>query len=355
VRSRRREEVEVQATWCSNRWAATAGAILALASGRGVAAEDAPPDARTVVVAADGGGDYRTVQEAVDAVPAGNAGRVLIRIRPGIYKGRIVVPPGKPFISFVGEEAGRTILTYDWNAHHVGPDGKEVGSGGSTSTMINGHDFVAEGVTFENAAGDTGQALAIFADADRLVFRKCRFLGWQDTIYAGGGRQYYDRCDIQGRVDFIFGGATAVFDHCTIHSKNGGFVTAASTAQGQPFGYVFLDCTLTGEGDPAALGRPWQPYAAVAYVRCRMGAHIVPEGWNNWGNPGNEKTARYSEYKCTGPGADRSRRVPWSRELPDEEAAGYTIRDILGGAEGWDPKSTVTAQRPTDRAPPASP
>src|SRR3954468_8940436 len=217
-------------------------------------------EVRTLEVAADGSGEYATVQAAVDAVPEGNRGRVVIHIKPGTYKERIVVPGSKPFVTFKGDDARTTILTHDWNARRIGPNGRAVGTGGSFSTKVNGHDFVAEGITFENSAGDTGQALAIFADADRLVFRDCRFLGWQDTVYANGGRQYYDRCDIEGRVDFLFGNATAVFDHCTIRSKDGGYVTAASTPKEKPFGYVFLDCTLTGEGKRAYLGRPWRPF-----------------------------------------------------------------------------------------------
>jgi pectinesterase len=291
---------------------------------------------KTITVAPDGSGDAKTVQAAIDSVPEKNKERIVIHIKPGTYKERIEVPKTKPLITFLGDDAKTTILTHDWNAKHIGPDGKEVGTGGSYSTKINGKDFIAENITFENTAGDTGQALAIFADADRLIFRHCRFLGWQDTIYANGGRQFYDQCYIEGRVDFIFGNATAVFKDCTIHSKNGGHVTAASTAQEKPFGYVFLDCKLTGEGAQADLGRPWRPYAAVAFIRCEIGPHIKPEGWNNWKKEENEKTARYSEYKCTGPGADRSKRVKWSKELPDDEAAKYTAENILKGEDKWD-------------------
>jgi len=291
-------------------------------------------------VAADGSGDFKTVQAAVDAVHDGNSGRIVIHIKPGTYKEKILVPRGKPFVTFQGDDAKTTILTDDWNAGHIGADGKPVGTAGSYSTKVSGHDFIAEDITFENTAGDTGQALAMFADADRLVFRNCRFLGWQDTIYANGGRQYYDRCYIEGRVDFLFGNAAAVFDRCTIHSKNGGYVTAASTPQEKPFGYVFLDCKLTGDGSRAFLGRPWRPYGAVAFLRCQIGDHIQPAGWNNWGKTENEKTARYGEYRCTGPGADRSQRVGWSRELTDEEARKYTVRNVLGGPDGWDPTTS---------------
>src|SRR5205085_5973970 len=147
------------------------------------------------------------------------------------------------------------------------------------------------------------------------------------------GTQYFRDCHIEGRVDFIFGKSTAVFERCTIHSKNGGFVTAAATPKERPFGFVFLDCKLTGEGEAKTfLGRPWRDDAAVAYVRCELGAHIRPEGWDNWRNPAREKTARFSEYHCTGPGADRSHRVTWSSVLTDDQAAACTVKNVFASA-----------------------
>jgi pectinesterase len=201
-------------------------------------------------------------------------------------------------------------------------------------------DFRAEDVTFENSAGEVGQAVALRTTGDRAVFRRCRFLGWQDTLYTHDRRCYFEGCYIEGRVDFIFGRSTAVFNRCEIHSKNGGFVTAAATPQEAPYGYVFLDCRLTGEGEEKAyLGRPWRPYAAVAYLRCEMGAHIRPEGWNNWGKAENEKTARFAEYQSTGPGAAPRRRVAWSHQLTADEANKYTVQSVLGGSDGWDPSA----------------
>jgi pectinesterase len=308
-------------------------AWVATVAGRAMA------DARSIRVAADGSGDHRTVQAAVDAIPAGGREPVVILIKPGVYKERIRVGRDKGPITFRGEarRAKETVLTFNYSAKSV-ENGKEVGTSGSYSTLIEAPDFVAENVTFENSAGDVGQAVALRTTADRAAFRNCRFLGWQDTLYTHDGRCYFEDCYIEGRVDFIFGRSTAVFNRCEIHSKNGGFVTAAATPQESKFGYVFLDCKLTGEGAAKAyLGRPWRPYAAVAYLRCEIGPHVRPEGWDNWRNPANEKTARYAEYKCTGPGAATVKRVPWSRQLTDEEAGKYTIRNVLGGADGWDP------------------
>ena len=212
----------------------------------------------------------------------------------------------------------------------IPPPTQPVGTSGSYSTLVEADDFIAENVTFENTAGEVGQAVALRTTGRRQAFYNCRMLGWQDTLYVHEGSAYFRECYVEGRVDFIFGRATAVFERCHIHSKNGGYVTAAATAKDDPFGFVFLDCKLTGDGAPAYLGRPWRDHAAVAFVRCELGEHVRPEGWDNWRNPAREKTARYAEYKCTGPGADRSKRVPWSRELSDAEAAKYTVANILG-------------------------
>jgi pectinesterase len=310
---------------------------------------------KTVTVAADGSGDYQNVQSAIDAIPTVNTEPVVLRIKPGTYKGKITVSRGKSFLKFIGEDVKTTILTNDWNTHHLGPTGREVGTLGSASARIDATDFTAENLTFENTAGDSGQAIAVAATADRQIFRNCRMIGWQDTLYANGGRQYYDRCQIEGRVDFIFGNATAVFDHCRVHSKNGGHVTAASTARETVWGYVFLDCVLTGDAvpwrDPAAtqpagratpaadLGRPWRPFASVTFVRCELGDHIKAQGWSQWRpGDGTDQTARYAEYACTGPGSDRAGRVPWARELTPDQARELTAETILGGRDAWNPK-----------------
>ena len=294
-----------------------------------------------LTVSPDGSGDFKTVQAAIDAAPTNSSDRVVILIKYGTYKERVHVPKDKPRITLRGYDAARTILTYDLAAPKIVPPATQpIGTSNSYSTWIEGDDFIGEYITFENAAGEVGQAVALRTTGQRQAFYHCRMLGWQDTLYAHTGRAYFAHCYIEGRVDFIFGRATAVFDKCLIHSKNGGFVTAAATDANQPFGYVFLDCKLTGDGEKAFLGRPWRDNAAVAFVRCDIGDHIRPEGWNNWQNPAREKTARFVEYHNTGPGANRGKRVEWSRELSDAEAAKYTDANVLGGTDQWDPTRT---------------
>lgn len=299
-------------------------------------------DENVITVAADGSGDHATVQAAVDAAPKKSEQRVVIRIKPGTYKERVRVGKDKVRLTFRGEDANTTVLTFDLYASKVLPPATQgVGTSGSYSTLIEGDDFTAENITFENSAGEVGQAVALRTTGQRQAFFNCRMLGWQDTLYLHEGRAYFKDCYIEGRVDFIFGRAVAVFENCHVHSKNGGYVTAAATEAGEPYGYLFLNCKLTGTGQKAYLGRPWRDHAAVAFVRCELGDHVRPEGWDNWKKPEREKTARYVEHKCSGPGADRSQRVAWSRELSDEEAAKYTVANVLSGTDGWKPSRTA--------------
>ncbi|MEZ0541165.1 pectinesterase family protein [Fibrella arboris] len=304
-----------------------------------------------VTVARDGSGDYTTVQAALSAVPVNNSQRILILIKKGTYKEKLKLDSTQHLVTLIGEDKATTILTYDDFSGKSMPDGTKLRTSTSGSFYIFGNDFRAENLTFENTAGRVGQAVAAFVTADRAVFINCRFLGNQDTLYTGMpgqyGRQYYKDCYIEGTVDFIFGSATAVFDRCTIFSKQGSYITAASTPEGKPFGYVFLNCTLTSDMPTAStyLGRPWRDFAKTAFINCRMGSHIRPEGWHNWDKPNAEKTTLYAEYQSSGPGAAADQRVAWSKQLSAEEAKGYNPTHILAGNDGWKPSLTVTRVR----------
>lgn len=301
-----------------------------------------------LVVAADGSAKYRTVQEAVMAVPAGTAeSPVVIRIRPGTYKELVYVQREKRFFRLVGEDAAKTIITYDLNANLKGLDGKPIGTFRTPSVQIDADDFTAENVTFENSAGPVGQALAVRVDGDRVVFRNCRFLGWQDTILLNRGRQYFENCYIAGHVDFIFGAATAFFERCHLHALKDGYLTAASTPDNAAFGFVFRRGKVTAE-TPAVktyLGRPWRAYSAVTFVETEMSAAVRPEGWHNWNFPDREKTVRYAEYASTGPGANAAARVAWSRRLTKAEVKNITPEKVLAGSDGWNPLTGRTRTR----------
>jgi pectinesterase len=293
-------------------------------------------------VSVNGSNQFKSVQEAINAVPqtASPTNPCIIHIKAGTYKELIYTQREKRFVRLVGEDAEKTVLTYNLNATMPGADGRPMSTFRTPSTVIDADDFTAENLTFENSAGPVGQALALRVDGDRAVFRNCRFLGWQDTIFLNRGRQYFEGCYIAGHVDFIFGGATAFFEKCHIHCLTNGYVTAASTPPEQPFGFVFSNCRITGES-PAVqtyLGRPWRAYSSVIYLNTEMAGVIQPVGWNNWRDPAREKTARYAEFNSTGPGADPKARAPWARQLTAEEAKAITIERVLGGTDSWNPR-----------------
>ena len=289
-----------------------------------------------IVVAADGSGDVRSVQAAVDKVPENNRTRIIIRIKPGIYTEQVRVPANKPFISFIGEAADKTKITFSLS-------NKEAGSTSAAyAVYIGGHDFQAENITFENSFGIGSQAVAILVEADRTVFRNCRFLGWQDTLYAKNGRQYYRNCYIEGHVDYIFGQASAVFENCTIHSKGDGYIAAPMRfAADERSGFVFLNSTLTSENTSKGiyLGRPWRDYGRTVFINTKMDAAIRPEGWHHW-EPHREKTAYFAEYGSTGKGSNPDARVAWARKLVDADVKQFSVEYFLSGRDGWDPFKT---------------
>jgi pectinesterase len=309
------------------------------------------PSPINITVAQDGSGQFKSVQDAIMSVPAGSAENpVVIRIKPGTYKELIYVQHEKRFFRFIGEDAATTILTFDLNANIKGANGQPIGTFRTPSTVIDADDFFADNITFENSAGPVGQALAIRVDGDRAVFRRCRFLGWQDTVFLNRGRQYFADCYIEGHVDFIFGAATAYFEHCHIHCLRSGYITAASTYDYDPFGFVFSHCQITGASAEVKtyLGRPWRDFSNVIYLNTEMSDVVRPEGWQNWNLPAREKTARYAEFNSTGPGANIKARVPWSRQLTKSQAKEITVKKMLSGSDGWDPlivKSAAASKR----------
>ena len=238
----------------------------------------------------------------------------------------------------MGEDAATTVISFNLHANMVGPDGRPIGTFRTPTVTVDADDFEAERLTFENAAGPVGQALALRLDSDRAIFRECRFLGWQDTLFLNRGRVYFDRCYIAGHVDFIFGAAAAYFEDCQIHVLRDGYITAASTQTDQPYGFVFRRARITGEaGVKTYLGRPWRDFSATVFLDSEMSAVVRPEGWQNWNLPAREKTARYGEFGSRGDGAVPAARVPWARHVSAAEARALTPQAVLGGADGWNP------------------
>jgi pectinesterase len=289
------------------------------------------------VVAPDGTGDFKTVQEAIHAVPDMRKNRTIIYIRNGVYKEKLILSASKTNVTFIGESMGKTILTYDDFAQKRNRFGEEMGTSGSASFYVFAEGFAAENITFQNSAGPVGQAVAVRVDGDRIMFRNCRFLGFQDTLYPHGekSRQYYKNCYVEGTVDFIFGWSTAVFDSCTIYCKAAGYVTAPSTLPEAKYGFVFLNCIITGSAPENTfyLGRPWRPNGKSVFINCLLDKQIKAEGWHNWDKPDAENTCFFAEYNNYGPGSKAKDRVKWAHQLTGEQMKEYTIAAIFGD---WD-------------------
>ncbi len=326
------------------------------------------------IVAKDGSGDFTSLQAAVDAVPESFSAPVIILLRMDEYHEKVVVH--KNNLRIIGEARDRTVLTWNGCAKDPGPDGQEKGTFLSSTLMITGHNVEVENMTIRNDAGDgreVGQAVAVYAAGDRGVWRNCRLIAHQDTLFCGPlripnvteeignrrgtaeavsrvedghptrSRQYFEDCYIEGDVDFIFGSYRCWFERCTLcMGERGGWYTAANTNQVQPHGMVFHRCRLTGRCSPgqAFLGRPWRAYARTVFLECEMDEHVAPEGFADWDGE-RVVTERYGEWHTTGIRADQRTRRPLQKRLSDEEAAIITLSSVLGGWDGWRPDRRI--------------
>jgi pectinesterase len=263
---------------------------------------------KIIVVSKDGKGNFTTVQQAIDAVENSSSTRTKILIKAGVYKEKITIPETKGPILLEGENSENTIITYDF-ASKKNPEGKDIGTTGSSTIFIYSNDFTARNISFENSSGKVGQAVAVLTSGDRIAFENCRFLGNQDTLYVKGvqdltdktkpSRNYFKNCYIEGTTDYIFGAGTAVFESCTIYSKeSASYVTAASTPEESEYGFVFIQSKIIGDAkeNSVYLGRPWRNFAKTVYIDCEMNSTIKPEGWHNWNKPDAEKTMLKKDF-----------------------------------------------------------
>ncbi|PHV70961.1 pectin methylesterase [Sporanaerobium hydrogeniformans] len=318
-----------------------------------------------MIVAQDGSGDFLSLQAALNSLSKENTTPIHIFIRPGIYKEKIHIEI--PFLTLIGENPETTILTYDDYALKTFPNGTTYGTFNSYSFFVGTHDFTAYNLTIQNTAGPgkkVGQALAVYADGDRIHFKNCRLLANQDTLFLGplppapieagsfrgpreqapriNGRHYYESCFIRGDIDFIFGSATAFFKDCEIFSNNlhqeiNGYITAASTPEAQKYGFIFETCNLTSNCPKASvyLGRPWRHYAKTVFIDCQMGDHIIKEGWHDWDKTDSHSTTFFGEIgtRTSAP----IQRVSWSHSLCASDKSSFSREAVLKGTDNWQP------------------
>ena len=318
--------------------------VLTIAVAQAASKYDNPD---TIVVARDGTGQFRNVDDAIEVCRAFMDYHKVIFVKKGVYKEKLIIPQWLQNIEICGEDRDATIITWDDHANiktAERPNG--IGTFRTYTLKIEGSGITLKNITIENNSARLGQAVALHTEGDRLTFINCRFLGHQDTIYTGNGgcRHYFDHCYIEGTTDFIFGPSTAWFEQCDIYCKANSYITAASTPQDQPFGYIFNRCNVrtAPEVTRLYLGRPWRDYGYTLFMHCQLPAAVVPEGWHRW-EPQREKTARYAEYENSGEGAATLKRVSWSRQLTKKEAREVTIENVFRRESVWLP---VTSSEP---------
>ncbi|XP_030459728.1 putative pectinesterase 10 [Syzygium oleosum] len=295
---------------------------------------DQNQDSVTIVVDQSGQGQFTTVQQAIDSVPAENNIWTRIIVKPGTYKEKVVVPADKPCIVLEGNSASDTMI--EWG------DGGDVNK--SATFTLYADNFKARNIGFKNTynemtqRGDLSsikQAPAFQITTDKVSFYKCAFISVQDTLTDFRGRHYFESCYIEGAVDFIWGGGQSIYQGCEINATtdilNGlaGFITAQGrNSTTDASAYVFSQCSVKGTG-PFYLGRAYRQYSRVVFHESYLSSDVEPEGWDSWDYAGQEGTITYAENQCNGPGADMSKRVEWEKTLSSEELYSFLSTFLL--------------------------
>ena len=307
---------------------------------------------------------FFSITEAIQSIPLNSTEEITLHLAPGIYNEKLVIQV--PFLHIIGDSADNTKITYKDAAYDQMSDGTKRGTFRSYTVFIDTHDFTASNLTIENSAGNgdlVGQAIAVYAEGDRIFFDRCHLVGYQDTLFTGplpptpyepggftgpkefapriNGRQYYRNCLIEGTVDYIFGSATAYFEDCTLYTKRKdfvseilGYVTAASTPEGQPYGYVFSRCHFTGDCPDGSvyLGRPWRDFAKTVLIDCTLDSLIHPDLFHDWNKP-NART--HSFFALDHPQVQSLAENSFVHILTEQQKKDYTKERVLSG---WTPE-----------------
>ncbi|KAK8650063.1 hypothetical protein V6N13_139713 [Hibiscus sabdariffa] len=315
---------------------------------------------KTIIVDQSGHGDFTNIQNAIDSIPSYSHVWTLVHVKAGTYNEKVNIPKDKQRIFLQGESRRTTVIQF--------------GDGGdslkSTTFSLFADDFVAKDITFKNTYNlESGKPMswapAALIRADKASFYRCGFVSVQDTLTDSQGRHYFDSCYIEGAVDFIWGNGKSIYT-VSRHLRHGSLLflrfvyvylcsnsmqgciikvtvprgrTGTITAQGQESasentGFVFKNCLIYGTG-PAYLGRAYRAYSRVLFHHTQMSDIIVPQGWSAWNYVGKENTIVYGEVNCYGPGADKSKRVPWEKNLSPTDLKHLLKTKTFINQEGW--------------------
>ncbi|GAB2277727.1 hypothetical protein Dimus_012430 [Dionaea muscipula] len=291
-----------------------------------------------IIVASDGSGNFRTIGQAIQAVPQKSKTRVVIYVKKGVYNENVKIGQNIWNLMMFGDGMNQTTVSGSLNF----VDGTTTFQSATFAVM--GKNFIARDMGFRNTAGAIKQqAVALLAGGDQTIFYRCRMDAFQDTLYTYTNRQLYRECEIYGTVDFIFGNSAAVFQNCNIFPRLPILGQEDTiTAQGkfdpnQNTGIAIQNCSILPLGNLANvqvyLGRPWKNYSTTVFMESYMGALIDPQGWLPWVGNSAPPTIFYGEYSNRGPGASTKRRVKWVgvRNLAQNQASKFTVDPFIQG------------------------
>ncbi|KAL3723557.1 hypothetical protein ACJRO7_035692 [Eucalyptus globulus] len=301
-----------------------------------------------LTVAQDGTGNYKTIKDAVEAIPEKSLSRFVIYIKAGVYKENVLLDKNKWNVMMYGDGKTSTIVTGNLNF----VDGTPTYST-ATFTVI-GKGFIARDMGFVNTAGAAKQqAVAFLSQSDLSVMYRCAFDAFQDTLYASTNRQFYRDCDVTGTIDFIFGNAVAVLQNCTIlprqplSSQYDTLTAQGNSDPNQNGGISIQNCRITPNGNLTAqtyLGRPRKAYSTTVFMGSSIGPFLSPKGWTEWTpNVQPPVTIFYGEYVNTGAGSNTSGRVKWPGYHPaltSDQARKFTVGSFIQG-NAWLPQTGV--------------
>ena len=324
------------------------------------------------VVAQDGTGNYKTVQEAIDAAPTGRIAPWLIFVKNGTYEELVTIPENKPFIHLIGQDKEKTVICYwinnggtndiGWEYSTNNPNSKTYGKQGVV--QVNSTDFYTENISYIDSYGVERQAgpmgLAMSSRNDRQAFNNCQFRSYQDTWYTdvrnSSARQYVNNCLIEGAVDFYYGAGDNFIENSTFRlAREGSVIVAPSHQAGTKWGYVMVNNVIDGKGGANKLGRAWQNQPMAVWINTTLKTTIAPEGWSEW-HIAPKLFAEYNTMDADGQPVDLNNRrttykvdddklapgetSPVTRQaiLSAEEAAKYTYEAVTSGNDDWNPR-----------------
>lgn len=329
------------------------------------------PEARIydAVVAQDGSGDYLTLQAAIDNAPEGRGTPYLIFVKNGRYKEHIDIPALKTFLHIIGQDRDKTVIYDDRlcggdNAYSVDP---------GATVVVKAADTFFENITLENSYGHEKQAgpqaLALNTQADRIALNNVALLSYQDTWITSSSqknRHYIKNSLIEGAVDFIYNGGDVYLDGDTleINRTSGGYIVAPRHTADTKWGYVFMNNIIRPGKDfktgntlnvtDVWLGRPWHDSPKTVFINTQTFVPIPAKGWYNTMGGLPELWADYNTVDADGNPLDLSQRESYyyyidrstgnkvekfnvKNFLTDEEAAQYTLKNVMGGEDNWQP------------------